>query len=111
MDYILSIDHVDTCLPCYVLDHCNDDNEQLIGVAVSRGSRVHHVRAELLGEILAYGDKLPDTITESDIVAAVADCLKGLHPFAAWDSSLDIDDESGESCYAWFRLSWESNDE
>jgi hypothetical protein len=111
MAYYLDITHVDTCLPCYVLDHCNGDDEQLIGVAVSRGSRVHHVRAELLNEILAYGDKVPEGITEADIVAAVTDCLKGLHPFAAWDSSLNADDESGESCYAWFRLSWESDDE
>jgi hypothetical protein len=111
MAYSLDIAHVDTCFPCYMLDHCNGDDEQLIGVAVSRGSRVHHVRAELLDEILACGDKLPEDVTESDIVAAVADCLKSLHPFAAWDSSLEKYDETGESCYAWFLLTWESNDE
>lgn len=105
----LGIQHVDTCLSCYVLDHCNGDNEQLFGVAVDRNSRIWEVKAQLIAEIQVMGDKLPETITESDIYAAVKELFNGVHPlkvFEHMDYSFS-DDDHGEYAYAWFRASWE----
>jgi len=43
-----SLTHVDTCLSCYVQDHCNGDNELLLGVPVDRNTRAWQLRAALL---------------------------------------------------------------
>lgn len=105
----LSVRHVDTCLPCYVQDHCNGENEMLIGVPVDKASRMHTVRRDLAAEVRAYGDKLPAEFTDSDVESAIGDMFKGVHPLKAFDSSLDraSADDMGESCYAWFRFTWE----
>lgn len=109
--YTLSISHVDTCLPCYVQDHCNGDDEMLLGVPVDSSSRNHQVRDSLIDEVRNYGDKLPDSITDNEVKAAIIDLFKQAHPFGVFERGLDKADDSGESAYAWFRFTWESADE
>jgi len=106
--YELSISHVDTCLPCYVQDHCNGDSEMLLGVAVDRSSRNHQVRDSLIDEARNYGDKLPESISDDEVKAAIIDLFKRAHPFGTFERGLDraADDDSGESAYAWFRFTW-----
>jgi hypothetical protein len=108
MTYTVSVRHVDTCLPCYVLDHCNGDDECLLGVPVSRADRVHHVKAALISEARQTFDTFPDDLPESAIESAIVEAWEGAHPLKAWDRSLDRDTgaEDGESVYSYFRFSW-----
>lgn len=101
--------HIDTCLPCFVQNHCNGDSEQLIGVPVDSSTRYHHVKADLISEISSYDCKIPEGRTGEGI-AAVNEYFAGIHPLKTFDRSLDrrSDDDTGESCYAWFRLTWEN---
>lgn len=106
---MIELSHVDTCLPCYVLDHCNGSHEQLFGVSVDRSSRMYRVKADLLAEIRNFGDKIPESISEAEIESAVNALFAGIHPFTAFDCSLEsVDDNTDEYCYAWFRATWES---
>lgn len=111
MPYHLDCYHVNTCLPSYVTDHCNGDNEMLVGVPVYRSTRIWQMRQDLADEIHAYGDKLPEDLPDSIVDAAIAECFAGAHPLAAFDSRLEPEDEDdGESCYAWFRFTWSEED-
>lgn len=104
----LNVYHVDTCLPCYVLDHCNGETEMLIGVPVDKASRMHMVRRDLESEVRNYGDKLSDEFSDSDVANAIGELFQGVHPLKAFDKSLErAADETDESCYAWFRFAWE----
>ncbi len=110
MSYSVSLRHVDTCLPCYVQDHCNGDDECLVGVPVARRDRVWHVRQCLEFDVLrGASDSFPADMPDDVILAAIADAWRGAHPLKAWDRSLEPDnsEDMGESCYAWFRFSWE----
>lgn len=109
MAYSLTVSHVDTCLPCYVQDHCNGETEMLIGVPVDRASRMHNVKQALADEARDYSDKFPDDLPDSTVAAAIGELFKGVHPLKAFNHSLGAaGDEMGESCYAWFRVEWES---
>lgn len=112
MRYSLKITHVDTCLSCFVLDHCNGDNEALFGVYVDSSSRMYSVKERLMEEILNMGDKIPDEISNYQVAAAIAECFAGVHPFKAFDSSLEraSGEDCGEACQAWFRLDWEAEE-
>jgi hypothetical protein len=107
--YTLECYNVDTCLSCYVLDHCNGEDEMLVGVPVDRSTRYYQLKLELESEVAAYGDKLPDEIPERQVRDAIGECFAGAHPLATFDSSLDSAAayEDGESVYAWFRFTWE----
>lgn len=107
MTYRLNVFHVDTCLPCFVQDHCNGETEALFGVPVDAASRNYMVRDELKKEIRNCGEKLPEAITESQVNAAVNDLFSRVNMLRPFDSSLEpFTDEHAESCYAWFRLTW-----
>lgn len=103
----IEIRHVDTCLPDYVLDHCNGENEALIGVPVDRSTRHWQMRQDIDLEIFNCG-KLPDSdvLPGPQIAAAIDECFSGAHPLACFDSSLDNASEHGDTCYAWFRITW-----
>lgn len=102
----MQIIHVDTCLPCYVLDHCNGDNEALVGVPVDRATRHWQLRESLEREIFDYCDKIPADKDE-ELKAAIAELFAGVHPLSTFDSSLEpAADDWEESCMAWFRVTW-----
>lgn len=103
--------HVDTCLPCYLLDHMNGDNEMLLGVPVDGDSTFEMVRADLQAE-LGYStiDKpgfdfyLAQIAIDSAFLEHAGD-----DPF---DPSLDVMSEADveadvEAPQAWFRIAWE----
>lgn len=102
----LFVSHIDTCLSCYVQDHCNGENEELFGVAVDGSMRVHHVKAALISEVHATVNKMPDG---ANYEAAIIEAFSGVHPFKTFDSSLEPASayEDGESVYAYFRFSWD----
>lgn len=104
---VLIVSHVDTCLPCYVLDHCNGDDEALFGVPVSGSDRLYHVKRALKDEVRATGDKIPERYSDADVNAAIDEVFRGFNPFKVFDSSLETANEYGESVYAWFRITWD----
>lgn len=109
---MLTIRHVDTCLSCFVLDHCNGETEALVGVSVDGETTYSDLRESLLDEVNWNCDKLPTRYTPKDVAAAVADLFEFVSDMEMqFDSSLAMpdreDDFDGESCFAWFRLSWE----
>lgn len=56
----INIRHVDTCLPCYLLDHHNRPGELLVGVTC-RAQSVEEVANEIVDEInLVCAGGLPD---------------------------------------------------
>jgi hypothetical protein len=107
----VSIRHVDTCLSCYVLDHCNGEHELLIGVHVDSASTIADVKAAVLDEWRAGDDYgLSDPPSEAEFAEAVNEAFASADPAALFDSRLDPREEAddcSESCQAWFRLSWE----
>lgn len=102
----ISITHVDTCLSCYVLDHCNGDNETLLGVPVDSSSRVWNVIDGVMEE-LANDERIPDWVSERMIDEAIKDLRNGAHPFKTFDKSLEPNKENSETCFAWFRVTWD----
>lgn len=117
MSFAASVRHIDTCLSCYVTDHCNGDAELLIGVPVNGDTTYAEVREGLEREISALD--LSGRLDDADLAplyaairAAVLDEFSTVRDTAApFDASLEVaspdDDESaGELCYAWFRVSW-----
>ena len=106
----MDLSHVDTCLSSYVLDHCNGDHELLLGVPVTLASRMYDVRQVLDSEINGAMCDKPGFDYDA-AHRAVAEAFKGVHPLKTFDRRLEPaepDDDMAESCYAWFRLSWEA---
>ena len=111
MNRAVTLYHVDTCLPCYVLDHCNGETEELVGVYVDASTRNHEVSAALLEELATNCDKLAEAGLESAARDAVAEAFEGLHPLACFGRMLPSRAECAEAeeaPQAWFRFSWES---
>jgi hypothetical protein len=118
--------HVDTCVGCYLQDHHNRDGECLFGVHVDGDSTYGSVRLALVQEIASTSDRVPDYVTDAQIDAAVSTWFDGLDLAHTFDSRLDSppqehqfdseeefeaaerewEDEAGESCQAWFVLTW-----
>lgn len=134
----VSIRHVDTCLSSFVLDHCNGERETLLGVPVDGSTTRAAVKAGLLDEWRRAPGKEGEP-SEEDFRAALDEQFSTVSDMsAAFDSSLDApadleeagDEESeeeppappadyfpdvdftgGETCYAWFRVSWTADGE
>lgn len=105
----MDLTHIDTCLSDFVLDHCNGDHELLLGVPVTLASRMYDVRNDLQSEINGLDTDKPGFDYDA-AHAAVAEAFKGVHPLKTFAPSLersDPNDDMAETCYAWFRLSWE----
>jgi hypothetical protein len=107
-----SLTHVDTCLSCYVQDHCNGDNELLLGVPVDRSTRAYQLRAALADELQVMGDSR-DSLDYDKAEAAIREWFKDVHPLKAFDNRLETasPEDDCELCYAWFRLEWEPAEE
>ncbi|WP_206680501.1 hypothetical protein [Neoaquamicrobium sediminum] len=65
----------------------------------------------MLDEVRAYGDKLPECVTAQAVRRAVEYCFSDVDKRAAFKGRPDKSDgaNDGESVYAWFRFSWESD--
>lgn len=105
---------IDTCLPCYVLDHCNGPAELLVGVVVTHESCNVDVKNDLLCGIRdsEFDEADKPGFDDDAAKAAVESFFADLEPMALWAPSSNIEpraeDDDGESCYSWFRLSWEA---
>ncbi len=102
------IQHVDTCTPDYVLDHCNGDNETLFGVIVDGATTCGEVKANLIWEG-ERSDSLPDSVTDAAFAAAVNALFADDSDAKAFCPALDVgdpDDGYADDCQAWFRVSW-----
>lgn len=108
---MFTIRHVDTCLPCYVLDHCNGETESLVGVPVDGATTYAELREALESEIRWSVDR-PEGIATADLRAALDDLFANVsNPQEPFDSSLEMPDEedgAADSSLAWFRVSWDS---
>lgn len=107
----LTITHFDTCLPSYVLTHGNGEREMLLGVPVDGTTTYGQLQIALCDEWRQSSDERGEHIPAATFCAAVDELFAGVTDIAAlFDASQETPDEtddSGESCYAWFRLSWE----
>lgn len=114
MSYTVSLQHIDTCLPCYLQDHHNRDGELLLGVYVDKGTRLYSVKDELNSEISQlWRDDMPDSEEFSNAVdRAVNEAFAGCNMLKCFDKSLEsrtnCEDLGGdEYVQAWFLLTWE----
>lgn len=112
----LTIRHVDTCLSCYVLDHCNGETETLVGVPVTCETSFSDLREGLESEI-RWTAQQPEGVTVADLHAALDDLFANVSDMSkSFDSSLEqpeaYEDDGGvgETCFAWFRMSWGDSD-
>lgn len=102
----VTLSYMDTCLSCYVLDHCNGEGELLVGVPVDGTTTVQEVIDGIWGG-LSYMSYEP---TDYEVKAAISAAFAARQPGEVFESSLstDADDRaSDEGPQAWFRLSWE----
>jgi hypothetical protein len=103
----LSLTHVDTCLACYLTDHCNGDDEVLFGVEVWRETTHGELKEGLIGEFLGSCDERLDDVAEEAFRAVVEAEFSGCDLTKPFDPSLDPlteEDDGGDPCVAWFRL-------
>ena len=104
----LEVTHLDTCLPCYLTDHCNGFGETLLSVPVD-GSTTY---GEVLDALRAEADlaSVPDDVGTRALHSAIMECFADAKMADKFDSSIEEpsedDDESGDSCHAYFRVSW-----
>lgn len=112
----LTIRHVDTCLSCYVPDHCNGETETLVGVPVD-GSTTYADLFEGLENEIRWNVDQPEGLTSEDLRAALDDLFANVSDMSKpFDSSLEQPEASeddggvGETCFAWFRMSWGDSD-
>lgn len=113
MRYAINIEHVDTCLSCYVLDHCNGDDETLIGVAVDGKSTYASVKSDLWEEICNNYRLFPEDMRDIEIRIAINALFEPVTDLSAYfDPSLENteEDEMGDMPCAWFRFTWEKED-
>lgn len=108
MYYNLNVEHVDTCLPCYVLDHCNREGECLVGVPIDGSTTYAQARESLIEEATIYEAYLPEDMPDQVIIDAINEHFKSAEPKAVIDPNIGPHIE-GEDCVClWFRFSWES---
>lgn len=110
--------HIDTCLSCFLHDHHHRDGELLLGVYVDGSSTVGDVLDGLkdefrqiawdLGESRLGYDHLEARKALDVLIDENADRREQL-----FDSSLEVLDEDfdGETCQAWFLLTWDLPDD
>lgn len=105
MSYDLS--HVDTCLPCYLMDHHYRDGELLLCAAVDGRTTHREVREQLLNEL--HGGNAPDGFSYNQAKDAINREFPETCGDDAFDDSLEFDDENDdcdESVYAYFVLTF-----
>ena len=111
--YTVDVSHVDTCLPDYVLDHCNGDDELLVGLSLGTSAEE---AADSIAEECGNSDKVPAELSHEAIrEAAAATCAHvDLRYIDSDGNPCDEapEDRDSEEPQAWFRVTWvESDDE
>jgi hypothetical protein len=110
---------VDVCLSSFLTDHCNSDNEILIGAYVDGSTPLAEVQSQLLSELNDSGfDRRPNM--DADKAAEAVKALFAGHDDMSrpFDASLEVLDEEeaetmggDEMCQAWVRVSWPEEEE
>ena len=100
----------DVCLPDYLQDHHNRDNEILLGVSVRRDTSKEQAKQALIDEFLDQ-DKTPEEITLDVFKGIVDEFFAGVSP-ESWSRTLqyiefdESDEYEGEEVYAYFVCRW-----
>jgi hypothetical protein len=103
----INLRFIDLCLPCYVQDHCNGENEMLLGIDADGATTFADVLAGLIDAFAHGDDKAPFDVTAFELVAR--QWFDGVDMATVWDYTPNEDaDDSSEQVCAWFRLSWEA---
>jgi len=109
-EYELTIEYIDTCLPCYLADHHNREGEYLIAIACSEEGLS---KAELLEDLLSEfnSEDCPEAITDSQIQHAAEECLaqcedSGAAQITSFDPGPEGADFEGDIPYAYFVARW-----
>lgn len=102
---------IDVCLGCYLTDHHNRDGELLLGVPVYRDTTYSEVLEGLRSELQACDYGLPDSFDWDACDAAMVECFANATMSDKFDSSLDEQDDDGESCQAWFLITYGEEEE
>jgi hypothetical protein len=107
----VQLQHIDTCLACYLQDHHNRPGEHLAGVVVDGTTTYAEVRATLERELTACGPEDDDAPTDAEICVAVAGAFSTVRDLeATFDSSLEVNESDrdwDEPVQAWFLMTWD----
>ena len=99
-----NLTHIDTCLPCYLMDHHNREGESLMCVPVD-GATTHR---EVLESLLSDLDCMEDIDHDAARAAIIEEWSTVEIMDWAFDSLLEQPDpdaaDIGESVYAYFVL-------
>ena len=109
-----SFDLIDVCLPDYLNDHHNRENEVLFGIPVRNNTSTASAKASLVDELLSSCDeRIPEELSTQNF----RDILNEQFPLTStWNRALQYidlaegDEFEGEECYAYFVLSWDNEE-
>ncbi len=95
----ITVEHVDTCLGCYLTDHHNRPGEFLVGIPCA-GQGLDDALTELAEEIAVCA---PDEFRTGAPLfeTQCRDALRGID-LSDPDPSSDADNEASDDCRAWF---------
>jgi hypothetical protein len=119
MLYSVSTRFIDICTSDYVLDHCNGDNECLIGVSVGHDTKWESLLDDVMSEVWQQ-DKIPADVSDDMIKAEIeSDVMRASNVVGSMTASgvFDNHDEDDEADYvdsdsmAWFRITWQEKED
>ncbi len=103
MPNTVAIHFVDVCLPDYLLDHHNRENERLLAVPAC-GQEENEIFEAIMDELNSCDFGLPDDISWDAIREAARDVAMGMDlPMAETEG----EDSCGDLVYAYFYITWE----
>lgn len=109
--YMISARFIEICTSDYVLDHCNGDDECLIGVSLAADMKESDILDSATDEAGMH-DKIPAGITCANIrtalespCSAVSQTLAGMVACGHFDEDSDAPYADIEAL-AWIRITW-----
>ncbi len=100
--------YIDTCLPDYLQDHHNRDNEQLICFPVDNETTVKELADGLYDDVMgALCFDIPESISDNDIRAAINSMFEHIDGDVFDDSLPMYDENDNDSVYVYAVLSWD----